>query len=266
MVHQFDHRYGTYLGQTTTQANQGTLPNLTDLEHADPAHVVQPRYWVARDAVKARLSESHSWLLGFRDITSTVTERTVVAGAIPHVAVGNKFPIITSDLPGRTLGFLLACLSSFVFDYVARQKLGGTTLNFYIFRQLPALTPEHCAQPAPWDRETTIGDWVVPRVLELTFTASDLCGFAKSMEYDGQPFRWDGERRAYLKAELDACFFHLYSIGRDDVEFIMSTFWIVEGRDEAAFGEYRTARLILERYDEMSNAIESGVPYRGMPD
>ena len=36
---------------------------------------------------------------------------------------------------------------------------------------------------------------VVPRVLELTYTAHDLQGFAQDLGYDGPPFPWDEERR-----------------------------------------------------------------------
>lgn len=64
-----------------------------------------------------------------------------------------------------------------------------------------------------------------------------------------------------LRAELDACFFHLYGIERDDVDYIMDTFPIVQRHDVARHGEYRTRRLVLERYDAMSQAIASGHPY-----
>lgn len=36
---------------------------------------------------------------------------------------------------------------------------------------------------------------VLPRVLELTYTAWDLEPFAKDCGFDGPPFRWDKERR-----------------------------------------------------------------------
>lgn len=65
-----------------------------------------------------------------------------------------------------------------------------------------------------------------------------------------------------LRCELDAAFFHLYGIERDDVDYIMETFPIVKRRDEAAHGEYRTKRVILEIYDAMQQAIETGVAYQ----
>src|SRR5690606_30970080 len=66
------------------------------------------------------------------------------------------------------------------------------------------------------------------------------------------PFVWDEERRFILRCELDALYFHLYQIGRDDVDYIMETFPIVKRKDEAAHGAYRTKDTILSMYDEMA--------------
>ncbi len=75
----------------------------------------------------------------------------------------------------------------------------------------------------------------------------------------GPPFRWDEDRRFLLRCELDAAYFHLYGIERDDVDYIMETFPIVKRKDIAKHGEYRTKRVILEMYDEMAAAMRSGV-------
>jgi len=65
-----------------------------------------------------------------------------------------------------------------------------------------------------------------------------------------------------LRYELDAAYFHLYSTERDNVDYIMETFPIVKRKDEKQYGEYRTKRVILEIYDEMRRAMETGEPYR----
>jgi hypothetical protein len=48
------------------------------------------------------------------------------------------------------------------------------------------------------------------------------------------------EQRFLLRCELDAACFHLYGIGRDDVDYIMETFLIVKRKDEQRYDEYRT--------------------------
>ena len=69
-----------------------------------------------------------------------------------------------------------------------------------------------------------------------------------------------------LRAELDALMFRLYGIERDDVDYILDTFPIVKRKDEAAFGEYRTKRLILERFDAMAEAETAGREYETVLD
>ena len=51
------------------------------------------------------------------------------------------------------------------------------------------------------------------------------------------------------------------TIGRDDVDYILETFPIVERKDEQAHGAYRTKRMILDICDAMQQAIETSTPY-----
>ncbi len=76
------------------------------------------------------------------------------------------------------------------------------------------------------------------------------------------PFRWDEDRRFLLRCEVDAAYFHLYAIARDDVEYILETFPIVKRKEMTRWGEFRTKRVILEIYDEMAEAMRGGAPYQ----
>jgi hypothetical protein len=109
-------------------------------------------------------------------------------------------------------------------------------------------------------------DQIIRSVLDLTYTAWDLAPFAKKCGYDGPPFRWDDERRFLIRCELDAAYFHLYGIALDDVDYIMETFPIVKRNDEAQYGEYCTRRVILEMYDAMQRAIDTGESYQSRLD
>jgi hypothetical protein len=120
-------------------------------------------------------------------------------------------------------------------------------------RQLPILGPS--------SGNSVTDDWLANRVLELTYTSWDMQPFARDLGYDGPPFRWDPERRFLLRCELDAAFFHLYGLARDDVDYVMETFPIVRARDVRSHDEYRTKRVILEIYDELAETIGRGVPY-----
>lgn len=154
-----------------------------------------------------------------------------------------------------------AALNSFALDYVARSAVGGSNLNFFILKQLPIPAPETFAAPCTWSQSETVAEWILPRVLELTYTAVDMEPFARDLGYDGAPFVWDDERRFWLRAELDAAFFHIYGLERDEVDYIMETFPIVKRKDVDAHGSFRTKEAILDLFDQMmaSEQFESSL-------
>ena len=264
MAHQFDHRFSTYKGATQANLNKGTLPQSTSEQHADPDFRVMPEYWVAEAKVESSLAGrwQRQWFLGWRDITNAHNERTVIASLIPRVAVGHKFLLMLTAEAPELVACLYASLCSFALDYTARQKVGGTSLNYFTMRQLPILGPSAYSADLPWQPGAVVREWLLLRVMELTYTSWDLQLFALDVGYQGPPFRWDPARRQLLRAELDAAFFHLYGLSRDDTAYVMDTFPIVRKNDEKAFGEYRTKRLILEIFDEMADAARTGRSYQ----
>lgn len=264
MLHHFDHRYGDYADKPEDSQNT-SLPDVPLERLQNPAYVVQPRYWVPASAVEDRLRDrwDREWLLGFRDITNSTNERTVIASMLPRVGVGNNAPLMLfGQITGTPLMNLAANLSSFILDFAARFKVGGTHLNFFIANQLPVLRPMSYRETCRWSPTESIGQWLASRGMELSYTADDLEGYAREFGYSGSPFRWDESRRFLLRCELDAAYLHLYGIERADVDYIMETFPIVKRKDEQAHGEYRTKRVILEIYDEMKRAMDAGEAYR----
>jgi hypothetical protein len=255
MIFQYNHRYGNY-GLIASNERVHVLPD-TPLEMLQrPDYVPLPYYWVAEKDVEERLAGrwDRKWLLGWRDVTDArASARTVIASVLPTAGVGDKFLLM---LPGRATGPLASCLlanlNAIVFDYFARQKVGGISLKYFTMKQLPVIPPATYDAPCPWPQGQTLKDWILPRVLELVYTAHDLEPFARDCGYSGPPFRWDEERRFRLRCELDAAFFHLYGIGREDMEYIMETFPIVKRHDEKRWGEYRTKRVVGEVYDTLN--------------
>ena len=91
-------------------------------------------------------------------------------------------------------------------------------------------------------------------MLELTYTAWDLEPFAADCGYHGPPFLWDEDRRFVLRAELDAAFFHLYGLGRDEAAYILNTFAVLSGRERRIHGGFRTGQAVLSFYDAFALA------------
>ncbi|MEU9942629.1 Eco57I restriction-modification methylase domain-containing protein [Streptomyces lavendulae] len=242
MLHHYDHRWATY-------DEDGSTRDLSLQEKRDPDAVVLPRYWVAEREVREKLSAKgwkRDWLLGWRDICRSTDERTAIVGAFPRSAVGNNLPVSTLEFSdGRLVAALQACLTSLVVDFATRLKVGGVHLNFFISQQLPVLPPR-VVEP--------FGDFLAHRVVELSYTGNDMWPYARDLGDTGKPFRWNEDRRTVIRAELDALFFHLYGINRDDVDYILDTFPVVKRKDEVKYGTYRTKDLILAEYDRMAAA------------
>ena len=135
-------------------------------------------------------------------------------------------------------------------------SVGGVNMNFYIVKQLPVLPPEAYLEEAPQRLKWV--ELVMPRVLELTYTAHDLEPFAQDLGYDGPPFPWNEERRHRLRCELDAIYAHMYQLERTDLEWILDaeepsqSFPGLKRNEMRQFGEYRTQRYVLQAYDQMA--------------
>ena len=332
LFHHFDHRYATFEGATNAQLNVGTLPQVTPEKKATPHFRVLPRYWVAEAEMLNRLTppaeeesrlladgklsvgkllqqqrkRAPKWLLAFRDITNATNERTAISSFLPRVATGHKAPLFFVR-PETDVSFelcLLANFNSLVLDFIVRQKLGGTSLTYFIIKQLPVLPPNFYG-------EADVA-YVASRVLELVYTADDMQPLAEAvlaqLGTDGwstwfpqhsvtpqsplpTPFIWNEERRAHLRAELDAWFARAYGLTRKQLRYILDpadltprelenildpweevadplnpagyaaraaasdfpseTFRVLKEKEQAKYGEYRTRRLVLEAWERL---------------
>jgi hypothetical protein len=92
---------------------------------------------------------------------------------------------------------------------------------------------------------------IAARVLKLTCTADDMRPLAKAAAFKPGIWKWKEPERAQLRAEIDAAYFHLYALSRDDVDYILGTFQGIANENEKADGAGETRRLILDAYDSM---------------
>ncbi len=260
MIHQFDHRWATY------EPDGETSREVTENEKKWSDFEPRPRYWVHSQEVKNRLDArgwNKDWLLGFRSTGRAGDIRTLIPTFLRRTAVSGKLPVILSTQMSELIACFSANLASLICDYCVRQKVGGADLTMFIMKQLPILHPSRY----------TVSDTalIVPRVLELTYTSHALKPFSEDLGYDGPPFPWNPDRRSRLRAELDAYFAHLYGLTRDELRYILDpadvygedypseTFRVLKNNEIKQFGEYRTARLVLEAWDRLERG-ELAVP------
>lgn len=127
-------------------------------------------------------------------------------------------------------------------------------MNFFIVKQLPVLSPE---------RYSALDfDFILPRVVELTYNSIGLQSWARALGYEGDPFGFDPDRRMLLRAELDAYYAKLYGLTRRDLQYILDpqsispgypseTFSVLQRSELREFGEYRTQKLVLDAWDKL---------------
>lgn len=249
MFHQFDHRWATY-------EEDGRVRELTEDEKADPHRTIRPRYWVERGEIEARIPEwwREGWLLVFRNITNATAQRTLIASIIPKVGLGNSASaLLMSAEVSRWFFLLLANFNSIVLDVAATVKVGGSNLNLFIVKQLPFLSLDQYGE-----KDMLIINDIVFR---LVLNSWDI---VRAFGANGPPYAFVPEIRSYLRARLDAYYAHLYGLSRDELRYILDpqsvmgpdypseTFRVLKERELKQFGEYRTARLVLEAYDQLA--------------
>jgi hypothetical protein len=218
MIDNFDHRAGTFEKFHSRPPKGASLPAPTLEQLVDPAYEPTPWYWTSKSEVLRRLANrkwQRKWLVVWRFSTNPTNVRTVIASLIPQAAAAHILPIM---LPGaddaKLVCLLLGMLCSLPLDYVVRQKMARQGLDVFIVKQLPVIDPSAFSGADL--------DFAATRVLELTYTAEDMRPFAEDLGYDGPPFQWDPDRRALLRAELDAYCAYLYGLTRRELEYILN--------------------------------------------
>lgn len=277
MIWHYNHHYGSWPTEGE-RPNSINMPSLDEL--SNPNSHIMPWYWVPLSTVKDRLVKydkdgnvvwewKHKWLFAFRDIARGVDMRTFIIAPIPDAkGVGHTATLLYVErgcMPGASL---YGMMSSLIFDYCSRQKIGGTHASINYVKQFPVLTPEQIPSAMQWQ--------IVKRVAELCYFNHDMDGWASELWDEmneeqrselpqlgaQQPWIYNPERRAILQAELDAIFAHLYGLNTEELRYILDpedvcgkgcineTFRVLKDNEIRQYGEYRTKRLVLEAWNK----------------
>jgi hypothetical protein len=259
------------------------------------------RHFESRNRNKILLWKwERKWFIAFRNIARSTDERTAIFGLVPRSAIGHSAPLLFANEVPTPIYYLnlLANFSSISFDYFVRQKLGGINMTFNYIEQLPVISLNQ------YSRQDIL--FITPICLELVYTSWDIKPFADDVwnaaseeiratirkeweenraQTDGHlwnppewaeipqngiplsPFKWDEDRRAILRAELDAYYAKLYGLTRDELCYILNpkdvygpefpgeTFRVLKEKEEREYREYRTKRLVLEAWDKYKEGI-----------
>jgi len=203
----------------------------------------EPRYWViekeARAAILGRKEDDKDVLdyqlcrLGFRAVSGSVNERTLVVTILPpSVFCGNSLLVAKNNcLRGGVCLAVVGLLNSFVMDAFLRQRVSQNINMFYIYQL-----------PVPRLTEKSAAFWpIVKRAARLICTTPEFDDLAKEV---GLKNHKDGAtepvERGKLRAELDGLIAHLYGLTEDEFAHILTTFPLVpDPVKDAARNAYR---------------------------
>jgi hypothetical protein len=288
-IHQFDHRFSTYSNRKWVDTSI--------MAHENPDNIIETEYYAKREEVIKRTNQQlpHSYLVGYRDVTNATNERTCIGTIVPRVGCDSHCRnIYFRDVSNILIAAFIGNINSLSFDYFVRQKVIGTGLGSGTFEQLPILPPS-------FYNENEF-ELIIPIVIDLVYNSWDIKAFADDVwkeadadlraaiqqqweanqiatgghecappdwcEIDTEgcplpPFKWDEERRAILKAELDAIYAKLYGLTTEELRYILDpqdvygpdfpgeTFRVLKEKEVRQFGEYRTRRLVLEAWERL---------------
>ena len=276
----YNHHYASFPNEYEVEKRPSSINSTPYSILADSCSSIAPWYWVNKSLVDSRLIDcdkegnvrwkwEHSYYIAFRDVTNATNERTCVATLMPSsVAAGHKAPLVFTSRSLIPSACFAAMLSSLVFDYIARQKVGGSSMALFIMKQQPVLTPDQIPSSMQWQ--------IVKRVAELCYFNHDMDGWASELWEEmseeqrselpqlgnQQPWIYNPERRAILQAELDAIFAHLYGLNTEDLRYILDpedvcgkgcineTFRVLKDNELRQYGEYRTKHLVLKAWNK----------------
>lgn len=295
MFTSFNHRYANIVVNNNNLIRKGQSIENSNEDMENSFFTVISQYWVKESEVLKKLKCKNKPYLSFKAVTSSTNERTLLATYLPYSAIHDNAPIILTGIQSYILNAcLLANLNSIVLDFIARQKVGNIKIMLYVIEQFPILPPTFYKKEGFQN--------IIKCVIELIYTSWDIKAFADDIwkeadadlkaaitrqweenkaatsgneleppdwcEIDEEgcplpPFKWDENRRAILKAELDAIYAKLYGLTEEELRYILDpqdvygpdfpgeTFRVLKEKEIRLYGEYRTRRLVLEAWERL---------------
>lgn len=307
LMHQYDHRFGSFENVSESDIKNGNALEVSENEKESANFSITPRYFIKKSELNEKLKKrgiQKNWLVGFRSIASPTNERTCIGSILPLAGIANSINLILSTSTMDLL-IILSQMNSIVTDFCSRLKVGNQNFNIYIMKQTPILFRNYDEFLLKTEKKHQ--KILVSNTFELTYTAWDIKAFADDVwrdsndfmktflrqqweenkaatgghtwappewaeiEPDGiplPPFKWNEDRRAVLRAELDALYARLYGLTRDELRYILDpsdvygpdfpgeTFRVLKEKEIKKYGEYRTRRLVLEAWDKMEGKNE----------
>ncbi|MDQ7091018.1 MAG: N-6 DNA methylase [Methylococcales bacterium] len=222
MVHIFDHCQKEYLEGEGRTAKWGNL----DFDNK----ALKPRVYVSLKESQIDLHDK----LGFCDVTGATNERTTLSSLLPkNIACGHKVPTFTvKDNSSKNLILLQCLMSSFVWDFLIRLRVSTSmTMNFLTQVPVPNLA----------DIDEFLSTELCQRAVKLSCTTAEMASYWNHVYPDNtwteDSAEKDLNKRALLRAEIDARIAKLYGLSLEDYARILTHFPLLDRNYEPLTGD-----------------------------
>ncbi|MEA2163774.1 MAG: hypothetical protein QOK37_1901 [Thermoanaerobaculia bacterium] len=165
----------------------------------------------------ARRQEYLHHRIGYRRVGRSTDERAMIATVLPRrvFAADSITLCATASVPVQC--YIVAVLNSFVYDWFVRLKISATLNMFYVYQTpVPRLT-----------RGDSVFEQLATRTATLVNTGAEFDELAREVGIDSVPAASDPEKRAQVRAEIDAIVAHLYGLTEDEFRHILRSFPLV---------------------------------------
>jgi hypothetical protein len=211
MIQQLDSYAAAYLGGSGNQA-KWEPQNWSSKS-------IQPQFLMGLQSYQENSEFVGDVKIAFRDITNATNERTMISSGVLNFPCGNILGILRlpSEFDGAAISSLIACLTSFAYDAQARNRIGGTHLNWFVveetavlpFKEIPQSVGLLCARLLfPIHKAARI--WAQ---LKVRHNLED--------QHWRQLWALTPYERLRLRCILDAVVAHLYGLDEDDFRWIL---------------------------------------------
>jgi len=258
----FDHRFGSFgdVPRTRRFGIKAEPNHPSDSLKSNPIYEIEPRYWVNRDIVLseyARKGIPQDTVFMFRDVCRTFTDSRTARGTLmPCCAAGNTAPILIfrdMDAPIRVIRMILftSIFSSFTFDFIVRQKISSAHLNRFTLCQIAVPEPNTFQTALEYKGEKkSAQQWIVQHSPILFCNTNAMLPFFMHIGINTIT-PWDPELRSKAICFIDAIIARMYGLTREEYVYILDCFPILRAQEMQKFGEFQSARLCLEYWDEL---------------
>lgn len=259
--HHFDHRFGSFedIPIENRFIRKAGSKRITSEQKQDVNYEITPRYWVKDtdfEKKKKEINWDKEWFFTFRDITNTTTNfRTAIGTISPYYPSSNASPFLTFNDNKEKMAVLFCTLfTSFVFDFITRQKVGGAHLNLFTLSQLPMPTLDQINNYKIYidDKEENLKDFLINQAIKLLWTSHSLDSLGSIISYGQGPYIWNDDERRKMRSLIDASLMKISGLTYEEYEYILDSFHILRDKDIEEFDEYRTKKECLSIYNRIT--------------